>query len=152
MHAASHELKYFYIHILSHIIVRYHALINAHSCENVISSLLRMEQKNIIQILRYAWPFDTISFLSTCILFYLFDSKMNFSSNKPFQFCFSSDSSQSSRKSVKSPDLRPSRGMLGVNLNPTFFFGGKFVSFDDGYEFGFSNGRYMTFPKIKCRL
>lgn len=54
MHAASHELKYFYIHTLSHIIVRYHALINAHSCENVISSLLRMEQKNIIQILRYA--------------------------------------------------------------------------------------------------
>ena len=51
---------------------------------------------------------------------------MNFFSNKPFQFCFSSDLSQSSRKSVKSLDLRPSREMLDVNLNPTFFFGGSY--------------------------
>lgn len=78
---------------------------------------------------------------------------MNFFSNKPFQFCFSSDLSQSSRKSVKSLDLRPSREMLGVNLNPTVFFWRQlFMSFDDGYEFGFSKRRYMTFPKIKCRL
>lgn len=78
---------------------------------------------------------------------------MNFVSNKPFQFCFSSDLSQSSRKSVKFLDLRPSREMLGVNLNPTFFFlEALFMSFDDGYEFGFSKRRYMTFPKIKCRL